>query len=263
MFSGPGGVEISEEQLAELMLKDSKLVTDWWRVKYEQDARRNWDVFYKLNKTNFFKDRHYLDCEFTELTTSGTPEKPAIVLEIGCGVGNTVFPLLESNPGLFFHACDFSIRAVTFVKENPLYQTGRCNAFCADMTCQPLTVHVAPQSVDFVTLVFVLSSIHPDKMVGALANIAQLLKPGGCVLFRDYGLHDMTQLRFAKGAKLEKDIPFYVRKDGTRAYFYSEEEVKKVFHAAGLETRDLVTHRRVITNRRENKTMHRRWVQGR
>ncbi len=28
---------------------------------------RNWEKFYKLNKTNFFKDRHYILREFAEL----------------------------------------------------------------------------------------------------------------------------------------------------------------------------------------------------
>ena len=36
--------------------------------RYEIDARRNWDIFYKQNQTNFYKDRHYLAREFVELT---------------------------------------------------------------------------------------------------------------------------------------------------------------------------------------------------
>jgi hypothetical protein len=32
--------------------------------------------------------------------------------QVGCGVGNTVFPLLEINPHITIHACDFSPRAV-------------------------------------------------------------------------------------------------------------------------------------------------------
>ena len=31
-------------------------------------AAMNWDKFYQQNKTNFFKDRHYLDREFPELS---------------------------------------------------------------------------------------------------------------------------------------------------------------------------------------------------
>jgi methyltransferase-like protein 6 len=36
--------------------------------KLEKDAKRNWDIFYKNNKTNFYKDRHYIKYEFMELS---------------------------------------------------------------------------------------------------------------------------------------------------------------------------------------------------
>ena len=38
------------------------------------------------------------------------------IFEVGCGVGNFMFPLLEEDANLFFYACDFSPRAVQFVK---------------------------------------------------------------------------------------------------------------------------------------------------
>jgi len=39
------------------------------------------------------------------------------------------------------------------------------------------------------------------------------------VLVRDYGLYDHAMLRFAPGHKLADS--FYVRQDGTRAYYFS------------------------------------------
>jgi len=38
------------------------------------------------------------------------------LLEVGCGVGNMIFPLLQENPDVRVYACDFSPRAVEFVK---------------------------------------------------------------------------------------------------------------------------------------------------
>lgn len=39
------------------------------------------------------------------------------------------------------------------------------------------------------------------------------------MLFRDYGLYDHAMLRFSKGHKISEH--FYVRQDGTRAYYFT------------------------------------------
>ncbi len=53
----------------------------------------------------------------------------------------------------------------------------------------------------------------------ALFLLNQVLRPDGLLLFRDYGLYDHAMLRFSAGHKLSDN--FYVRQDGTRAYYFS------------------------------------------
>ncbi len=106
----------------EHLKRDSQTITDFKRNKLEQEAKKNWDLFYKRNATNFFKDRHWITREFPELVQQSCDQscdgssRKCVLLETGCGVGNTVFPLLEENPHLFVYACDFSPRAIEFVK---------------------------------------------------------------------------------------------------------------------------------------------------
>ena len=90
--------------------------------------------------------------------------KQASFLQVGCGVGNTAYPLLEMNKHSKVYACDFAASAVKLVKAHPEYSCGRMHAFVADITCDDLKAEVPAKAVDFCTMVFVLSAITPAKM---------------------------------------------------------------------------------------------------
>ncbi|KAM8818035.1 tRNA N(3)-cytidine methyltransferase METTL2A [Rhynchonycteris naso] len=183
------------------------------------------------------------------------------ILEVGCGVGNTVFPILQINndPRLFVYCCDFSSTAIQLVQTNPAYDPSRCFAFVHDLCDEEKSYPIPKGSLDIIILIFVLSSIVPDKMQKALNGLSGLLKPGGMMLLRDYGRHDMAQLRFKKGQCLSEN--FYVRGDGTRVYFFTQDELDTLFTTAGLEKVQNLVDRRLQVNRGKQLTMYRVWIQ--
>jgi len=83
------------------------------------------------------------------------------LLDLGCGVGNAFYPLVEQYgmPPLRIQCCDFSKKAINFVKENILYVADKISAHVVD-----LVKHEMPfdkESADFCNLVFVMSAIDP------------------------------------------------------------------------------------------------------
>jgi tRNAThr (cytosine32-N3)-methyltransferase len=95
------------------------------------------------------------------------------IFEVGCGAGNTMFPLLQEseNPDLYVYAADFSSTAVDVVKSNPNYDPSRSRAFVWDLTNENIPDCIEPGSLDFVVLIFVLSAIHPDTWKQAVTNV--------------------------------------------------------------------------------------------
>lgn len=229
--------------------------------KLELEARKHWDLFYKRNETRFFKDRHWTTREFQELVCNVRKDNNRpILLEVGCGVGNFIIPLIEENCGFYIYACDFSPRAVEFVRSNPLFTEDVGKVFHCDITQDVLSDTIPKGTVDIATMIFVLSAIHPDKMARCLSNVLEVLRPGGLLLFRDYGLYDQAMLRFGRGHKIAEN--FYVRQDGTRAYYFSEEHLSKLFAHSGyiVESSSYVT--RETVNKKEGICVPRVFVQG-
>ncbi|NXL29843.1 METL2 protein, partial [Glaucidium brasilianum] len=185
------------------------------------------------------------------------------ILEVGCGAGNSVFPILKvlcNTPGTFLYCCDFSSGAVELVKSHSSYNSAWCSAFVHDVCDDALPYPFPDEILDVILLVFVLSTIHPDRMQGVVNRLAKLLKPGGMLLFRDYGRYDTTQLRFKKGHCLSEN--FYVRGDGTRVYFFTKDEVWNMFNLAGLTEVQNLVDRRLQVNRKKKVKMQRVWIQS-
>ncbi|XP_061579519.1 mRNA N(3)-methylcytidine methyltransferase METTL8 [Cololabis saira] len=184
------------------------------------------------------------------------------ILEVGCGVGNSVFPIVNNikETNSFLYCCDFSPRAIQLVKAHPDYDDSVCHAFVHDICEDVASFPFPPLSLDVILAVFVLSSIHPDRMQGVVERLSANLKPGGIFLFRDYGRYDLSQLRFKKGRCLSEN--FYTRGDGTCVYFFTKEEVHDLFSKTGLEEIQNLEDKRLQVNRGKKVVMRRVWMQS-
>ncbi|KAF7509024.1 hypothetical protein GJ744_008419 [Endocarpon pusillum] len=299
-------------------------VTAYDRTRFNSQPARWWDLFYRQKSSSFFKDRHWLGQEFPVLDAVRARGAGAkVVLEVGAGAGNTAFPLVRGNenPRLRLHAVDFSSAAVRTLRASPDFDQNVMSAHVWDVAQPPppppppppeepdddnnsnnnnsnsviLPPGLEAGTVDVVLLIFVFSALSPAQWRQAISNIHTLLKPGGEVLFRDYGRGDLAQVRFRKGRWMEEN--FYVRGDGTRVYFFEADELralwagggggsnheegggqqgsagggggggegdeKEVKSSPGFEILDLDVDRRLIVNRQKKIKMYRCWIQGR
>ncbi len=156
--------------------------------QYRRNASTNWNVFYNRHKTNFFKDRHYLHKSFPnefgwlyDVDAIGEVLPPVEngvdfrIVEVGCGVGNAILPLLEqhsklmqqytkevslssedgtdtklsrpSPPQLTLHCLDFAPNAIELLKKDARFQAaskeGRATAHVYDLSStHPSTINI-------------------------------------------------------------------------------------------------------------------------
>ncbi|KRY57480.1 Methyltransferase-like protein 6 [Trichinella britovi] len=249
---------LTDDELAKLS-SDKSAFNDFQKRKLESELQKNWDKFYLRNKTSFFKDRHWTREEFPKILPEAC-EKGKKLLECGCGVGNLIFPLLEYFPHLFIYACDFSLRAVNYVKSNERFDERKCFPFVCDLTKDSLKNLINETDVDVCTMIFLLSAIHPANIPAVLRNVFKVLKAGAVVFVRDYGLFDHAQLRFGRGKKMEENL--YVRQDGTFAYFFSEDALRKLFVDNGYEELSVSYISNKTINRKKNLEVPRIFIQG-
>ncbi|BBH06731.1 Methyltransferase family protein [Prunus dulcis] len=108
--------------------------------------------------------------------------------------------------------------------------------------------------------IFTVSALPLHRMPESIKECFSVLKPGGLLFFRDYGLYDMSMLRF----EMDKRVGFreYMRSDGTRSYFFCLDTVRNLFVGAGFTELELEYCCVKSVNRRNGKSMRRVWVHG-
>lgn len=281
-------------------LQRASPVSDFDRQRFNADPAKWWNRFYANNTANFFKDRKWLRQEFPVLdAVTRRDAGPRRVLEVGAGAGNTAFPVLQANENeqLMLHACDFSRKAVEIMLASPHFSAQHMDVQVWDIaSSDTLPRGVAANSIDVVLLIFIFSALSPGQWAAAVGNVFRALKPGGEVCFRDYGRGDLAQVRFRQGRWMAEN--FYVRGDGTRVYFFAEDELRRIWGGRGgfsgvddenqsssappldghhppaplaaedppvptFEIASLGVDRRMLVNRRKELKMYRCWMQGR
>lgn len=280
-------VKFTDEEVRQLEEAQSKSWDSFYGIhqnKFFKDRHWLFTEFPELAPNAAAPERVYPESEeiiVNDAMDAPMESKARKIFEIGSGVGNSesrfeftltdfnhslsfpaVFPILkynDPNDELMVYASDFSPQAIDILKTSPEYDEKRCKAFVLDATADEWKVPFEEGSIDIVVLIFVLSAIHPEKLPHILNKLYKYLKPGGLVLFRDYGRYDLAQLRFKSGKCLQEN--FYLRGDGTRCYFFTQEELRKLFTSRGFLEEFSGVDRRLQVNRSKMLKMYRIWVQ--
>lgn len=229
---------------------------------YKQDG---WEKFHQHHSTaRFFKEKRYIPLAFPVLQQS-SDDRPLHVAEIGCGCGSALLPVLKANPNVRATACDVSDTAVALCRQ-AAQQAGieahRLHLFSYDAssssTLQPPLLNL---NADCMLMIFTLSALWPADMPAMLQHAYDALRPGGLLLFRDYGMYDIAQCRFSGDQVVDVDAMVYVRQDGTLASFFTIERIEALAKDVGFtETVECVYARTKLKNNKNGKEMKRVFV---
>ena len=259
-----------------------------WEMATGEDADTDaWNKFYTSHGSRFFNDRHYLPKAFPkEFGTSQSTSRDKTLVEIGCGPGALLLPLMEDttsheaneNPWKTFHGIDLSSVAIDLLTKDSRFTSynqsvnGASNsgamsdkggAFGHVCNISQSLPEACTGVADVTSLLFCLSAVDPDQMHNAAKNVALSLRPGGIIVFRDYGLYDEAQLKLGTSIRKQLKDGFYQKHDGTKCYYFTLDMVRDLFETAGLKVLELKYLRRAYTNKSTGERRRRVWVQGR
>ena len=156
------------------------------------------------------------------------------VAELGCGVGNSTLPMLESNPTMKLFCCDFSPAGVELLRKELQERellTSVPELWVADVSqVSQIDDYIPRNGCDVSMLIFVLSAVPPSGWLGVVEAAARSTAKGGVLLLRDYASGDAAQQRFERtpGARVFGNGGC-VRGDGTQAHFFAEKQLSDLF----------------------------------
>jgi methyltransferase-like protein 6 len=292
---------------------------------YSSTAKRRWDNYYSTTRmsalplpSNLFQIFSNEFSPWQSLMKQGMkgnpknlqPPEPSYtvsddvtIVDLGCGLGNACLlnliqtlqqqkPGEEVSPKVNVHFLDISAKAIEKLSNDERYQNGIASGSVTSQVYdvrQPLTIpkHLE-HNVDIVLLLYAMSAIGPhncDDLRNAVTNAINMLKPGGVVLFRDYGRYDDDQLQLNSVSGSQLCNNFYLRdvddgdeidgsnrsELGTGCYFFELDEVREMFEGLEVLQLELATRTYKKTGRSAkdlNKNggaaeRRRIWIQGR
>lgn len=243
-------------------------------IQRQLEYFNSWDAFYRIHRNQFFKDRHYLQLEHASISSALLQPSGAVsILDFGCGVGNSILPLLElCSKQVHYLGVDVSPTAVDILRrrltEEEQYSSklGHVQVHELDLTLvsseawDKVLQGFPVKSFDLCLMVFTMSAFPPARMQAATERCISVMKPGrGLICFRDYSDDDLAKYRFPPGQRLGRN--WYVRQDGTFSFFFSQSGLLELFTRSGrLHCRWMKKVNRRITNRADDTTMLRSWV---
>ena len=237
-----------------------------------------WEDFHSTHHSaSFFKAKRYLLQEFPSIIDTLRRHPRPVLLELGCGAGAALYPILSALsviqdsaplPPLCF-ALDISPRALSLLTSSPFFSSSSIFPICYDISSPSSPPPSAPSGDATVALlIFTLSAISPDKHALSLARVRGMMSAGGLLCFRDYGVFDLTHLRFP----LTQCVQEYVRApslvsrtfrrgDGTLSHFFTvDEDLRSTFEKAGFSVKEMRYATVINVNRKEGTTMKRVFV---
>lgn len=250
----------------------------------EEDANA-WDQFYTNHGNRFFKDRHYFSTEFPEEFNNRppaqhrSPNETKTLVEIGCGVGNALLPLLEvsedhdNDDGNWdvVHGLDISKTAIDIMSQelrflafNKMGPRKKVYGHVCDISKTLSLPSICSGVSNVTTLIFCLSAIDPQYHADAAKNVIDTLRPGGILVFRDYGRYDEAQMKLGTSRSKRIKENFYRKHDGTKCFYFTSNDLEELFCTQlGMNVIELKYLRRVYNNKAMSQARRRVWVQGR
>jgi SAM-dependent methyltransferase len=233
------------------------------------DEAAQWDSFFHTHSGGqFFKARKYVYPAFQKWI-----EQSELCLEVGCGHGCSIYPLLtnEHLSELRIIATDYSHEALSILMLHEKFDPARMQVRLWDISqpytqsrqypiveeCGDVCDALTPENtVSSILCLFVLSALHPENHEASLRHMWDILPPGGVILFRDYGVCDMTMFRH----KVRLTEHLYRRCDGTLSYYFDLDYMRALCAATGFDPVELKYATVQITNKKKGITMKRVFV---
>ncbi len=175
-------------------------------------------------------DTRYLDAWDTDYRTRGQlwggnpaplPELPdnSKVLELGCGNGKNLPGMIGKQWDVT--AMDCSRYAFQLCRHG-IQNAGKVHFVVGDAVYLP----IRDSMMDAVISLHVIGHLMEPGRVRLVREASRVLKPGGLIIFRDFGVDDF---RCGKGEEIE---PFtFHRGTGSFTHYFTKNEVATLFHA--------------------------------